>query len=135
MEWGNWKFIVEERDELGSDDAFWEVYSNENGERLRYQQILDKLKARRADQSACDAAAAHSYFDGNLERADANGAFRYHKRGVWYTHSKDTDIAKHWRSLLKNSLEIAHSWASMQVMSVPSASSSVNMGANARAAA
>ncbi|GBE85378.1 hypothetical protein SCP_0705730 [Sparassis crispa] len=75
MKWGNWKFIVEERDELGSDDAFWDVYSNENGERLRYQQILDKLKARRADRSACNAAAARSYFDGNLERADANGAF------------------------------------------------------------
>ena len=61
VKWGNWKvcsmiilvltkhsllfkFIAEEHVLLGSDNAFWTKYSNLEGARFGYQQILDSLQ-------------------------------------------------------------------------------------------
>ncbi|OBZ72744.1 hypothetical protein A0H81_06902 [Grifola frondosa] len=98
--WGNWKFIVEEKDDLGSEDAFWAKYTYPDGTRASYQQILDRLKTNRGERDAIDAAAARTYFGGNLACADANGLFLYKKKGALTVCTKDEAVAKKWRDLL-----------------------------------
>ncbi|KAH9927790.1 uncharacterized protein B0H18DRAFT_875189 [Fomitopsis serialis] len=114
VEWGNWKFLVEERERFPTEDAFWHAYSDEKGERMSYQHILDKLQQGRGCTDDADYDAAMKYFEGNLERADTRGLFRYRKRGIWRVCSKRLTIARIWRKLLSEDPEIQANWAAMQ---------------------
>lgn len=97
------QWLIHEKDRLGSEEAFWDEYSDANGIHMRWQQIQDRLKARRMATDARDAAAARAYFGGNLARKDTHGVFRTGK-GVY---SKIACIAEKWRELLQDYPEIA----------------------------
>lgn len=108
VEWGNWKFIAEEWQGFPSAETFWAEYSNPTTRsRFTYQQILNRLTSRRMENAARDAADARTFFGGNLDHPDANGAFRYLKCGQTHILSKDDAIAKKWRELLNNDPAIA----------------------------
>ncbi|KAG1877245.1 hypothetical protein F4604DRAFT_1924320 [Suillus subluteus] len=100
VQWGQWKFIVEERSHFTSDDAFWMAWTDTNGQRVGYTKLCDTLQRQRVARDARDAAAARSFFDGNLDHPDAQGIFRYAKSGVSKLMSKDVDVARKWRELL-----------------------------------
>ncbi|TFY58918.1 hypothetical protein EVJ58_g6115 [Rhodofomes roseus] len=117
VEWGNWKFLVTERERFPSEDAFWKVYTNEKGERLSYQQVLDKLQEERGCTDEADFKAVMQYFDGDLDRVDASGAFRYKKSGQWRVCSKKLVVARTWRKLLATDTAIRSNWEAMQQMS------------------
>ncbi|KAH9842310.1 uncharacterized protein C8Q71DRAFT_852880 [Rhodofomes roseus] len=84
VEWGNWKFLAEERDRFSSEDAFW-----------------DKLQKDRTWTDAADYDAAMRYFGGDLGRSDTQGVFRYKKSGKWRICDKKLTVAKKWRALLE----------------------------------
>ncbi|KAJ7817001.1 hypothetical protein B0H13DRAFT_2380010 [Mycena leptocephala] len=90
--WGNWKFLVEERQEFANDDDFWSSYSTAEGARLRYQQILDKLKEGRESRDKSDAVAARRFFSDDLDHPDANGAL----------YENNADIAARWAAIQKD---------------------------------
>ncbi|KAJ8593715.1 hypothetical protein M405DRAFT_699270, partial [Rhizopogon salebrosus TDB-379] len=115
VEWGNWKFIAEEWQCFPSAEAFWKEYSSpETGSRLAYQQILNQLSLRRTENAARDAADARTFFGGNLNHPDANGAFQYLKRSQTHVLSKDDAIAKKWRELLESDPVIALRFTQMR---------------------
>ncbi|OBZ71138.1 hypothetical protein A0H81_08474 [Grifola frondosa] len=115
VKWGNWKFLVEERERFHSEEDFWAAYSNkEDGSRLLYQQILDRLQGGRGEDDDRDAANALKYFGGDLTRPDARSAFSYKKRGVHSVCSKNQAIAKKWWQLLQEDPGIAEGWRVMQ---------------------
>jgi hypothetical protein len=105
------QFIAEEHHTYHDEDAFWNVFSNENGIKFSYQQILDRLAERRMSAAVNDANDARAFFGGNLDNPLANGAFRYTKSGKTYLSSKDDAIAKKWRTLLTSRPDIAEHWA------------------------
>jgi hypothetical protein len=72
---------------------------------LAYQQILNQLTLRRTENAAQDAVNARTFFGGNLNHPDANGAFEYFKRGQTHILSKDDAIAKKWKGLLERHSE------------------------------
>ncbi|KAJ7683606.1 hypothetical protein B0H14DRAFT_2162903, partial [Mycena olivaceomarginata] len=109
-EWGNWKFLVEERQKFGAEDEFWTGYSTAEGVHLRYQQILDVLKEARESRDNSDAAAARKFFGGNLDHPAADGAFAYKKSGQWRIKDKDSAVAEIWRELLASNADIASRW-------------------------
>ncbi|KAH9842314.1 uncharacterized protein C8Q71DRAFT_876050 [Rhodofomes roseus] len=117
VEWGNWKFLAEERDRFSSEDAFWDKYSNEERERLSYQQILDRLQKDRTWTDAADYDAAMRYFGGDLGRSDTQGVFRYKKSGKWRICDKKLTVAKKWRALLEKDETIRANWEAMQAAS------------------
>ncbi|KAF8837722.1 hypothetical protein BDN67DRAFT_1013666 [Paxillus ammoniavirescens] len=82
--WGKWKFIVSEREKHSDDEAFWRHFSDENGQRLRYQQILDRIHNGRITSTAEDAGNARLFFSGNLDHPSAHGVFRYLRTGKSY---------------------------------------------------
>ncbi|KAG1814829.1 hypothetical protein EV424DRAFT_1541317 [Suillus variegatus] len=84
VEWGNWKFIAEERQHYPDTASFWRAFT--------------------ATQDAND---ARTFFDGNLDHPLAQGAFRYTKGGKSYVSSKDDAVAKKWRELLATRLDIS----------------------------
>ncbi|KAG1749365.1 hypothetical protein EDB19DRAFT_1825584 [Suillus lakei] len=43
VEWGNWKFIAEERQWYPDNASFWHAFGDENGKVFSYQQILNCL--------------------------------------------------------------------------------------------
>lgn len=100
VQWGQWKFIVEERSRFASDDAFWMAWTDTNGQRVGYTKLCDTLQRQRVARDARDAATARSFFNGNLDHPDAQGIFRYAKSGVSKLMSKDVDVARKWRELL-----------------------------------
>ncbi|KAF7980680.1 hypothetical protein HWV62_37115 [Athelia sp. TMB] len=112
--WGNWKFVVEERERHESDTAFWDIYSN-NGTRLDYTAILLRLADSRAKQAEQDVKDAMRFFDNDLSCHNAGGAFTYKKKGgVTVLVSKPADISKNWRTYLANNPDAALAWHSMQ---------------------
>ncbi|KIJ07551.1 hypothetical protein PAXINDRAFT_182450 [Paxillus involutus ATCC 200175] len=111
VEWGNWKFIAEEQRRYPNAEAFWRTFSSEGGQRLAYQQILDRLSERRAALAAQDAANARSFFSNNLDHPSAHGAFRYVKGGKSYILTKDDAITRAWHQLLTTQPHIAVGWA------------------------
>ncbi|KZT72430.1 hypothetical protein DAEQUDRAFT_755239 [Daedalea quercina L-15889] len=119
VEWGNWKFLVEEHDQFPSENAFWAEYSSEEGERLSYQQILDKLQDHRGSTDDADYYAAMRYFGNDLDRADAQGAFRYRKSGKPMIYTKRGKVAQKWRKLLAEDAEIRANWDAMQAERSP----------------
>ncbi|KAG1865940.1 hypothetical protein F4604DRAFT_2025286 [Suillus subluteus] len=100
VEWGNWKFIAEERQHYPDTTSFWCAFSDGNGKRFSYQQILNCIADQRISAAAQDANDARTFFDGNLDHPLAQGAFRYTKGGKSYVSSKDDAVAKKWRELL-----------------------------------
>jgi hypothetical protein len=110
------KFIAEEHIRLDSDDAFWAKYSNPEGVRLGYQQILDSLKQQRHTDSKYHAKSARTYFGGDLGCADTGGAFGYIKNSVPEVSSKDDSIAKKWKALLAEDPAVAQKWGEMQTL-------------------
>ncbi|KAJ7633797.1 hypothetical protein DFH06DRAFT_1336887 [Mycena polygramma] len=114
-EWGNWKFLVEERQQFTSEDDFWRSHSTANGTHLRFQQILDALKESRERRDKVDAAAARRFFHADLDHSDADGAFAYVKSGKRRIKDQDSSVAEIWRELLVNNLDIARRWAEIQV--------------------
>ncbi|KAJ7655998.1 hypothetical protein DFH06DRAFT_991982 [Mycena polygramma] len=109
--WGNWKFLVEERQQFASDDEFWKKHSTTEGVRLRYQQILDALKETRERRDKIDAAAARKFFHDDLDHTDADGAFAYVKSGKRKIKDQDSSVAEIWRGLLASDVDIARRWA------------------------
>ncbi|KAH9840011.1 uncharacterized protein C8Q71DRAFT_703190 [Rhodofomes roseus] len=119
VEWGNWKFLVDEHARFPTDEAFWDAHSNEKGERMSYQHILDKLQHSRCCTDDADYSAAIQYFQGNLEHPDARGAFKYKKGGVWRVASRKLVVARIWRKLLEQDPEVRAKWVAMQVNGPP----------------
>ncbi|KAJ7150519.1 hypothetical protein C8R43DRAFT_1191802, partial [Mycena crocata] len=109
--WGNWKFLVEERQKFATEEAFWMRYTTPGGVRLRYQQILDTLKQARESEEKSDADAARRFFHNNLDHVDADGAFAYTKSGQRRVKTKDSAVAEIWRDLLATNTDIARRWA------------------------
>ncbi|OBZ68156.1 hypothetical protein A0H81_11958 [Grifola frondosa] len=99
-EWGNWKYLVDEKVRLGSEDAFWREYTSSDGTRFRYQQILNCLKNNRKHANAQDAATAQAYFNNNLGREDAQGVFAYSKSRSAKVCTKEAVIARKWRKFV-----------------------------------
>jgi len=99
---------MEERSRFTSDDAFWATWSNSSGQRIGYTHLCNTLQHQRVERDLHDAAAARSYFSGNLDHPDAQGAFRYTKTGVSKLMSKDVDVARKWRELLAAGSVVAH---------------------------
>ncbi|KAG1892992.1 uncharacterized protein F5891DRAFT_1196959 [Suillus fuscotomentosus] len=100
VEWGNWKFIAEERQRYPDNTSFWRAFSDENSKIFSYQQILNRLAEHRVSAAARDAKDARDFFGGNLNHPLARGAFCYTKGGRAYLSSKDDAVAKKWRELL-----------------------------------
>ncbi|KAH7910370.1 hypothetical protein BJ138DRAFT_1153062 [Hygrophoropsis aurantiaca] len=113
-EWGNWKFIAEERQRFTSEEAFWSQYSDCDGKPLLYKHILNRLQHHRTTSTAQDASDARTFFAGNLDSPNAQGKFRYKKAGKSYLYTKDDVIAKKWQELLNTRPDIAAQWASMR---------------------
>ena len=110
--------LVEEKERLGSEDAFWALYSKEDGSRLCYQHILNRLKQARVDRNRADADAARRYFGHDLQRADTNGAFQYGKKGKTMVYVKDQAIAEAWRELLARDPMVAAGWEAMEAAKI-----------------
>ncbi|KAF9232767.1 hypothetical protein BU15DRAFT_67163 [Melanogaster broomeanus] len=108
--WGKWKFIVSEREKYSDDEEFWRHFSDENGQRLCYQQILDRIHNGRITSTAEDAANARLFFGGNLNHPSAHGAFRYLRTGKSYLRTKDAAVSKAWHKLLATRPDIAAQW-------------------------
>ncbi|KAL7282612.1 hypothetical protein ACG7TL_004084 [Trametes sanguinea] len=113
VRWGTWKFLVEERERFVSDEAFWAHYSNEHGQPLNYQKIVDILQSGRINADARDAAAALEFFGNDLSRADAHGYFMYKKANKLFVCNKPASVAQKWRQLLRDHPEIAQRWERM----------------------
>ncbi|KAG1886885.1 uncharacterized protein F5891DRAFT_1200534 [Suillus fuscotomentosus] len=107
VEWGNWKFIAEERQHYPDTTSFWRAFSDRNGKRFSYQQILNCIADQRISAATQDANDACTFFDGNLDHPLAQGAFRYTKGGKSYVSSKDDAVAKKWRELLATRPDIS----------------------------
>ncbi|KAI0696041.1 hypothetical protein C8T65DRAFT_529848, partial [Cerioporus squamosus] len=99
VKWGNWRFLVLERERFDSEDAFWAKYTDEEGKHLNFQKILDALQGGRKTDDNRDAAAALWFFGGDLTRPDAHGRFSYKKDGKSYVCKKNQAIAVKWRKL------------------------------------
>lgn len=100
--------MAEEKERLGSEDAFWEEYSNAQGGRLGWQQILDRLQERRKKDAVRDAQAAREFFGGDLKHKDAGGIFC--KPGTDDLYTKDATIAAKWRVLLETNEDVRAQW-------------------------
>lgn len=124
-EWNNWKvrtwlhiwhranplisstgcaqFIVEEKEHLGSAEAFWVKFADpeDTTKRLGYQAILDKLQDERKERDMKDFTDAMICYDRNL--ANAGSKFMWKGKVM----SKTVVIAKKWRELLEDDPTLA----------------------------
>ncbi|KAG0702936.1 hypothetical protein DFH29DRAFT_998890 [Suillus ampliporus] len=107
VEWGNWKFIAEECQRYPDTASFWRVFSDGNGKRFSYQQILNCIADRWISAATRDANDARTFFGGDLDNPLARGAFRYTKGGKSYLSSKDDAVTKKWRELLATQPDIS----------------------------
>ena len=89
---------------------FWEVYSDQDGKRLNFQRILNKLQDSRLDHGERDAATALKFFSNDLSDPRALGYFNYKKSGKVLVMRKPAIIARQWRRLLEEHTEIAEAW-------------------------
>ncbi|KAG1879739.1 hypothetical protein F4604DRAFT_1679332 [Suillus subluteus] len=105
--WDALRFIAEECQHYPDTASFWHAFSDGNGKRFSYQQILNCIADRRISAAAQDANDAHTFFDGNLDHPLAQGAFQYTKGGKSYVSSKDDAIAKKWHELLATQPDIS----------------------------
>ncbi|RDX50897.1 hypothetical protein OH76DRAFT_1555394 [Lentinus brumalis] len=122
-EYGKWRWLVEEKDRLGSEDAFWAKYSDPaSGTRLQYSQIQARLKSQRTRTFREDAQAAKEYFGGDLTRADTQGAFMYKKGSTMVLLTQNKQIAEQWLELLRTHPMIAATWEAMRAAKAVAAS-------------
>ncbi|KAL6305558.1 hypothetical protein BKA93DRAFT_824945 [Sparassis latifolia] len=112
--WGKWKFVVEERERFLSDEAFWAVYADQQGNKMCYQHILDKLQGQRMNSSKKGVNDTRRYFNNDLNRADTDGYFRYTKANQTRIFTKDQKVAQKWRELLKKNESMAAGRRAMQ---------------------
>ncbi|KAI0703713.1 hypothetical protein BC835DRAFT_1410445 [Cytidiella melzeri] len=115
------KYLAEEMQQLGSEDAFWAKYTDSNGEKLRYKEILSQLKAARIATNAMDVRNAKLYFGGDLTRPDTNGVFMYRKGSCMHVLTKNDAIASAWRDLLLRDAAIALQWYNIVASQHPNA--------------
>lgn len=104
---------MERREQFDSDEAFWDAYKDDNGNRLCYTHILDRLQAERKVLNQTDAANALRFFCGDLGSAAAGKTFLYTKTGVVKVATKDSVIGSRWRELLAKSPEVLERWSAM----------------------
>ncbi|KAG1863695.1 hypothetical protein F4604DRAFT_1929109 [Suillus subluteus] len=95
VEWGNWKFIAEERQCYPDTASFWCAFSNGNSKKFSYQQILNCIAEQQTAAAAQDANNAHIFFGGNLDHSLAQGAFCYAKGSKTYLLHKAHNTARH----------------------------------------
>ncbi|KAG2144163.1 uncharacterized protein EDB93DRAFT_548037 [Suillus bovinus] len=95
------------------------AWTDTNGQRVGYTKLCDTLQRQRMARDTRDAAAARSFFDGNLDHPDAQGIFRYAKSGVSKLMSKDVDVARKWRELLTVNVALAQRWEGSRDPSLP----------------
>ncbi|KAI0681804.1 hypothetical protein C8T65DRAFT_751225, partial [Cerioporus squamosus] len=114
VEYCNWKRLVEEKQRLGSEAAFWATYSDDAGRMMQYSQILAQLKRTRLNSHRENAQAAREYFGGDLTRPDTEGVFMYKKGVNTLVYTKDKNIAEQWLKLLARNQVIAANWETMQ---------------------
>ncbi|KAG1769743.1 hypothetical protein EV702DRAFT_953770, partial [Suillus placidus] len=110
VQWGLWKFIIEEPSGFASDQSFWTAWTDANGQRIGYTKLCDTLQHQRMARDTRDATAARSFIGGNLDHPDAQVTFRYAKSGVSKLMSKDVDIARKWRELLAVDGTLTQRW-------------------------
>ncbi|KAA1471617.1 hypothetical protein DENSPDRAFT_750769, partial [Dentipellis sp. KUC8613] len=112
--WGQWKFIMEEFERLGSSSTtFWAEYKTETGGRMLYQHILDSLQNERARATAdLDGLVARirSFFGGDLRHPDARGKFVYKKSGRTVVVSTNAQIVERWTQLLDEHDDLRLRW-------------------------
>lgn len=109
----HFQYIMEEQQRHPNAESFWQSFSTEGGQRLTYQQILDRLADRRAASASQDAANARAFCSNDLDHPNTYGAFRYAKGGKSYLLTKDDAIAKTWRELLAKRSDIAAQWEAL----------------------
>ncbi|KAG2111498.1 uncharacterized protein F5147DRAFT_651179 [Suillus discolor] len=122
VEWGNWKFIAEEHQHYLDTASFWNAFSDGNGKRFLYQQILNGIAEQRTSAAAQDANNAHTFFGGNLDHPLAQGSFHYAKGSKTYLLSKDDAVAKKWRKILTTWPDISLSATTSSALTVQSSS-------------
>ncbi|KAI0708334.1 hypothetical protein C8Q76DRAFT_744156 [Earliella scabrosa] len=110
VKWGNWKFLVMERERFPTEDAFWAKYSDAEGHRLGYQKILDHLQEERIAAYAYDAAAALWFFNEDLTSPDTYGYFIYKKTGKVEVCKQTQTVAERWHKLLADKPDVAQRW-------------------------
>lgn len=108
------QFIAEEKERLGSEQAFWTKYQRENSQRLGFKAILDRLRDERKERDKQAYVDAMTCFSGDLDSPLAKGAFRYTKRGATYLSRRQDTVAKIWRQLLADDAEVAKRWQELQ---------------------
>ncbi|KAG1847320.1 hypothetical protein DFJ58DRAFT_843215 [Suillus subalutaceus] len=116
VEWGNLKFIAEERQKYLDNNSFWQAFSDKNGKNLSYQQLLNHLAEYWLSAAAQDANDARTFFHGNLNHPMARSAFDYTKAGKTNLSSKDDTIAKKWHELLAMRPDIVEQCQADQVI-------------------
>jgi hypothetical protein len=99
-------------------ESFWNKHTSQDGEKLGYQQLCDKLLAARkntvkgSDETL--ATAARHYFNGDLETAP-NRLFMYQKTGKWCLYKSVAKIAEIWKGLFTADPEVAKRWEAMDI--------------------
>jgi hypothetical protein len=102
-------------------EGFWNKHRSEDGKKLGYQQLCNKLReARKTHFNAVKpsddilAEAAKCYFNGNLEEVP-NHLFMYRKTRKWHLYKSSAKIAEIWKKLLAADLEVVKNWEVMDV--------------------
>lgn len=95
---------------MGSDEAFWSKYSDEEGKPLCFQQIFDILQGTSKDEDQLHAHQALWFFDNDLTQPGAHGYFHYKKTGRLHVCTKKQTIAQKWRNLLNEQPDVAQQW-------------------------
>ncbi|KIJ08190.1 hypothetical protein PAXINDRAFT_18653, partial [Paxillus involutus ATCC 200175] len=112
--WANWKYIATERLQHPDTIAFWNRFSDHDGKRFSYQQILDTLSKERDGKATHNAENARLFFGGDLSHPDTKGVFFYLKSGKKFLTTKDPVIARKWLQLLEEDDNISSQWARIQ---------------------
>ncbi|KAF9228940.1 hypothetical protein BS17DRAFT_763586 [Gyrodon lividus] len=133
--WGKWKFIVREREKYSNDEAFWHRLSNEKGERLCYQHILDRIQNGHITSAAQHATNAQLFFGEDLDHPSANGAFQYLRTGKSYLQTKDDAVSRAWHKLHATQSDIAAQWDALCAVQQSEASGTITLGIQSSAPA
>ena len=108
------QLIVEEKERLGSEDAFWTKFTNpETGKRRLYQWIVDDVRASQVARDRQDAKDALRFFGGNLA-SDPQGRFSYSKGSGTRVCEKEFKIASIWHEILGTDPSVAAKWREME---------------------
>ncbi|PIL27067.1 hypothetical protein GSI_10206 [Ganoderma sinense ZZ0214-1] len=111
VQWGTWKFIVEERERFTSEELFWAQYSDKNGNHLNFKTICERLQTSRKESNEKDAAAVCWFFDNDLAQPATHGYFYYKKSGKQHLVTEARTVAAKWRQLLQDKPKVALQWS------------------------